>query len=142
MAGTASSSTAPHAGVREIGIDTASLPIVDIIDMASQGKILRAERHDQVDIPAFIAAPSFNALKQRFSSDVVPVIAGLERAVSQMKEHVARHCAEANQAVQPSYEIQSDLFETDGRVGIHFVTDKSTSVVCMIVARPADVDVT
>ncbi|GAN54126.1 hypothetical protein [Tanticharoenia sakaeratensis] len=120
-----------------VRIDPFQFPDLDIVALANDGHILRAERETAPGaLPAFITAGDWELLLDRFASthpdSVQGVVTGLEKATQRLMAHLAAAASETGQT-PPTFTCPSDLFADDGTVIVALVRDRSHPVVCALV---------
>jgi len=129
---------------KTITVDPAALPALDIITLANQGAILRAEAQTAPDaIPLFVTSQGWAALQQRYDAtrpeDAPTLLARLERATAKLMTHVAQGVAKAGTA-PATLTCPSDFFTPDGHVVIAFVRDETHPVACAIIGAKDHID--
>ncbi|GBQ15484.1 hypothetical protein [Swaminathania salitolerans] len=124
-----------------ITIDPELLPPIDIIRLAQEGHLLRAERTTpEGGVPAFISSADRDRLLTRHPEGAD--VASTERAVHHLLAHAAQGLTATGEGVVPArLSLKTDLFEDEGETWISFVRDASTAVACVIIgSRPVLTD--
>lgn len=122
----------------DIRLDPDALPVIDIVALAQEGALLRAEHDTPPDgIPAFVTAAGWRMLCARYAGDDPHgLLTHLGKAVHRLLAHAAQsHAAEhrAGHAAPASFSCPSDLFEDNGTLHIAFLRDTNHPVICTLI---------
>lgn len=125
-----------------LSLDPLALPMLDIVNLANRGTIIRAELETPENgVPAFITAAGWHALQALHGTDThdrqLSLLRALERAVHRLLSHAADTMARSKQKTfDPVMTCTSDLFEPEGMLQMAFVRDRTHPVACMLVDTP------
>ncbi|GBR47143.1 hypothetical protein [Neokomagataea thailandica] len=120
-----------------ISLDPTILPSLNIIDLATQGLIVRAERETPEDgLPIFITRPGWEELLTTHTHDAehgaTIVLPALEKAVHRLLAHVA-HATHEEKNFAPLITVDSDLFQSAASLLLAFVRDSTHPVACVLI---------
>lgn len=131
--------------MKEFALDPATLPKAEIVALAQQGILLRAERDTSENgVPAFMKRDDWETMEARFlhqrgeSSDFLPAV---EHAVHRLLGHAAQTLASRPAGtISATLSATTDLFEDGGQTYLSFVRDTTYTVACVIIGRDPWID--
>lgn len=141
-------------GLMAITLDPASLPKLDILSLAQNGLILRAERDTpETGIPSFLTRAGWNELiahhrrpadgdsgpaetEEQTASRLLPA---LERISTRLLSEAA-HGAETQKKQDASvFTVETDLFPSSPETRIVLVADRTHPVACALIGTPEQI---
>lgn len=126
-----------------ISLDPKTLPALNIIELATQGLIMRAERETPPDgLPVFITRPGWEELLTTHTNDAengaTLVLPALEKATHRLLAHAAQAASE-DKTFAPLVTVESDLFKSATSVLLTFVRDSTHPVACVLIGTEAHI---
>ncbi|WP_231118867.1 hypothetical protein [Oecophyllibacter saccharovorans] len=141
-------------GARQVRLVPESLPALDILTLAQEGRILRAERETPPDgVPVFVTRAGWDELLSHHGkgepeekvalTKLLPALeqisARLLAQAAEASEHHAKPAAQENAPKAPPsiFTLESDLFPSDPQTRLVLVRDRTHPVVCALLGTPA-----
>lgn len=134
-----------------ITLDPTRLPKLDILSLAQNGLILRAERDTpEAGIPSFLTRAGWNELiahhrrpatneagpaesEEQTASRLLPA---LERISARLLSEAAREAEAQSQQGASVFTLETDLFPSSTQTRIVLVADKTHPVACALIGTP------
>lgn len=142
-------------GLMTITLDPTSLPKLDILSLAQNGLIMRAERETpETGIPSFLTRAGWNELithhrrpadgsesgpaetEEQTASRLLPA---LERISTRLLSEAAREAETQKKQDASVFTVETDLFPSSPETRIVLVADKTHPVACALIGTPEQI---
>lgn len=141
-------------GLMAITLDPSRLPRLDILTLARDGLILRAERETpETGIPSFLTRAGWNELiahhrrpshdgngpaetEEQTASRLLPA---LERTSSRLLGEAAREAETQRKQDASVFTVETDLFPSSSETRIVLVADRTHPVACALIGTPEQI---
>ncbi|OOL18363.1 hypothetical protein AL01_06090 [Bombella intestini] len=134
-----------------ITLDPTRLPKLDILSLAQNGLILRAERTTpEAGIPSFLTRAGWNELiahhrhstteggetEEQTASRLLPA---LERISARLLSEAAREAEAQGQQDASVFTLETDLFPSSAQTRLVLVADRTHPVACALIGTPEQI---